>query len=289
MPSPSPAPSTSDSTVRRRSPVYRARVTPGDLRIAVLARGGDDPELVARAYAAVLAPSFTDDELPPWEQFEAEVSGSAVLVATAGGEIVAAAVSDTGGGEPVGLLSHLAVRPDQRGTGTGSAVFDRLRSLWSAGDAAVVLGEVHDPRIWADAEDERPGARMRFYERHGARLLAVPWEQPELWPGGRRVPGMLLLVMGGRDQLDAVPSAWVATWMTEYYRSCEGIDASSGDPALDALLARVAAVDPIPVRAIVDLDDVEPLGGSTEARGALRNTTAATPAAASTSTPRTTK
>jgi GNAT superfamily N-acetyltransferase len=225
-----------------------------ELELDVLARGADDPALVERAYRDVLAPSFTANEIPPSEQFTAEVANDTVVVGRRDGRIVAAAVTDAGVSAPVGLLSYLAVRPDQRGTGAGSSMMRQLREVWQSGIAEVVLGEVHDPRCWPEAEDERPSARLRFYERHGARLLTVPWVQPRLHDGGDRVEGMLLLVMWSRHHVDAVPALWIRGWTIDYFKSAEGVDESNGDPVLSALLARIDASDSASVVSISRLE-----------------------------------
>jgi len=232
-------------------------VDPGAAEIVVVARGADDPDLVARAYDTVLSRSFGRDEIPPRDQFLLDVAGSTVLVALVDGDVAAAAVSEGGGRDPIGLLSHLAVRPGTRGGGVGGQMMAALQAHWSSGPP-VVLGEVHDPRAWADGPDELPAARLRFYERHGARLLGVPWVQPKLWSGGDRVADMLLLVMGGSAAPDGVAAESLRSWMTAYYELTEGSDAS--DPTLAALLERVAAEDPVPIRPISALAAVPRLG-----------------------------
>ena len=224
--------------------------------LVVLARGDDDDDLVERSYLEVLAPSFTDDEIPPLDEFLTEVAASSLLVATDQGEPTAVAVIDAEPDARLALLSYLAVRPGLRGTGVGSQMMDRLRDLWRKGDAEAVVGEVHDPRCWAESDDERPAARLRFYERNGARLLTVPWVQPRLRKSGQRVGGMVLLVWDGHAAHDSVPSDWMRDWMLDYYRSAEGTTDPTGDATVAALLARVGAVDPIPVRAVSDLVDV---------------------------------
>lgn len=231
-------------------------MVPPAAELIVLDRGSDDPALVERAYRAVLAPSFTPDEIPPYEELLSDVAGSTVVVAVQGDEPVAAAISDAGTSSPVALLGYLAVRPDQRGTGIGSLLMSRLHALWGEGTAEVVLGEVHDPRCWPASEDERPADRLRFYERAGARLLAAPWVQPRLRGDGERVPGMLLLVMWARAGRASVPAAWVRDWTAAYYLLAEGLARPADDPVVARLVRRMEATDPIPIGAIGDHGDV---------------------------------
>jgi GNAT superfamily N-acetyltransferase len=232
--------------------------------VVVVARGSDDRALVERAYHEVLAPSFTTDELPPDHEFVAEMDFATLVVALDGDAPVAAAVTGAGSRSPLALLSYLAVRPDQRGSGAGSRMMESLRSVWHASRADVVLGEVHDPRCWPDGADERPAARLRFYERHGARLLTVPWVQPRVRDDGDRVGGMLLLEMWSRHAPEAVPAAWVRSWTTDYFSLAEGLEVPSADPVVAALLARIDAVDPIAIRPIaeyVEMRVLEPSAG----------------------------
>jgi hypothetical protein len=233
-----------------------------ELRLVVLARGSDAPDLVAQAHRDVLRPSFTADEIAFGDEFVDEVADQTVVIGLRGDEPVAAAVTDSGSSAPVALLSYLAVRPDQRGSGTGSSMMQKLRQVWVAGVADVVLGEVHDPRCWSEQPDERPEARLRFYERLGARLLTVPWVQPRLHAGGSRVNGMLLLVMWSRHEPDAVAAPWIRSWTTDYFGGAEGVDETSADPTYAALLARIDAADPIAIRPIAELDAMPVLAES---------------------------
>jgi len=225
------------------------------LDIEVLARGADDISLVERAYREVLGPSFTSDELPPFDILRPMLEVATVVVAFEEGELVCVAVVEHEENELIALLSYLAVRPGRRNGGIGKALMDRLRALWREQGIPVVLGEVHDPRRWDAMPDELPVARLRFYERQGARVLAAPWVQPRLWPGGERVPGMLLLVIYAEQDLESVPASRVATWMADYYAECEGPSAST-DATLRELLDRVHAVDPVPVLAVSALESI---------------------------------
>lgn len=131
--------------------------------------------------------------------------------------------------------------------------------MWSSGEAQIVLGEVHDPRVWQETAEERPEPRLRFYERSGARLLGVPWLQPSVWKGGERVADMLLLVLGGETPRDTVPASWVMDWTVTYYETCEG-SIVAGDRDVERLLRRIGECDPIPVLDISDRDSVALLG-----------------------------
>jgi hypothetical protein len=127
---------------------------------------------------------------------------------------------------------------------------------------SVVLAEVHDPRHWPATGDERPSARLRFYARHGARLLDLAWIQPRLTPGGDRVEGMLLLVLAARppallDGGAALDGALVRAWVEQQLRDAEG-DAALADPGF----AEILAASRRPASTLLDLDVVAPDGPS---------------------------
>lgn len=230
--------------------------------LVTLARGDDQPSLVARAYDRVLANAFTADEIPDREPFLESVALCTVVVALRDGDPVAVAVSDHDVMAPIGLLSYLAVDAAERSSGVGSHLMSHLRELWRNGSVEFVLGEVHDPRCWEESDSERPAARLRFYERHGAQLLSVPWIQPRLRAGGNRVGGMCLLVLHSREPSPAMPAQALDDWMRVYFAAAEGVTDPAADQDLDALLRRVDAHDPVRVLPISALEQVQPLSSS---------------------------
>ena len=195
----------------------------------------DDPEELALLHARVLAPSFPPDELEG-------VDG--MTAALRRGTLVAAAACDDEGGvrglatgswsarTRVLLLSYLAVAPGVRGGGVGGTLLDAALTAWVERlDPLVVLAEVEDPRATTGHRVEEHGdpvARLRFYRRHGARPLPLPYVQPALGPGARRVPGMLLLALAVDSELVdedggwRVPAAALRGFLEEYYAATEG-------------------------------------------------------------------
>lgn len=218
-----------------------------------------DPDLRSEVYATVLSPAFDVDELPGEDVFLEDYADAVAVVATRDGRPIGVGVTDGPDASPIALLSYLAVAADTRSTGVGSALMTGLSALWSEWGTPVVLGEVHDPRRWQEDEGERPAARLRFYERNGARLLMVPWVQPRLASTSGRVGGMLLLVMHS-DPADRaeVPGAWMQEWVSGYYSSCEEPVDPEGDPTLRALLSRCAA-PAVPIADISALAELDPL------------------------------
>ena len=219
-----------------------------------------------RVYDGVLRPSFGADELPSIEAVTGGDGDKAnrLLVVAVDDEVSIGAALYSEDGSGVGKLDYLAARPGVRSRGVGSVLMERLASVWSGRPVVAVLGEVHDPRFHAEGPDEQPSARLRFYQRWGARLLDVPWVQPRLSPAGARVHHMLLVdVLPGPER--ALSSATLARWVDGYYRAAEG--AVPTDPTYRALVARVLARDPVGLGAIenpevapLDLSGADPLG-----------------------------
>jgi GNAT superfamily N-acetyltransferase len=219
-----------------------------------------DRRVLERAYAEILVPSFTPDELLPiWAIRGDGGPPQDVAVRMAGDELLAVAVADHAGPDLISLLSYLAVRPGLRGGGHGGELLAHVGRRWAAKGAGLVLGEIHDPRAHAERDDEQPMARLRFYERHGAELLDVPWVQPAVSRDGDRMPGMLLIAFhrSGSFAGPRVPGEPLLTWADAYYDECEG--PQPPDPERRALRARFAAPEGIEVRPLADFALVEPL------------------------------
>lgn len=219
-----------------------------DLAIIDLHDATGDQELVERTYHAVLRPSFTSDEL---SGVHAVRPGPQRLLTVAVNDERAplgAAVTEL---EPdgVSLLAYLAVAAAARNLGAGARLVAHLRQNWRAAGYPLVLAEVHDPRGHAEAEHERPQARLRFYGRAGAEVLDVPWVQPAL-DGGSRVSDMLLLALHRSEGPAQVPSAPLLAWAEEYFVESEG--RVPDDPQASALLQRIGARDVI---ALLSMDD----------------------------------
>jgi GNAT superfamily N-acetyltransferase len=203
-----------------------------------------DSEQVTSFYRTVLVPHFIADELDTEENFAAglRLGGSRALVATAdGGTIVGGAVTDWFARSHVLLLSYIAVLPAHRSTGAGAALMAAVSGSGSAGLRPLLLvAEVEDPRHFAsDPAHGDPRARWRFYQRLGGRTLPLPYMQPALGPGRRRVPHLLLMVLGGSTAppgAEHIDGETVELFLREYFEGCEG-PVQPGDSQLQDLLA----------------------------------------------------
>lgn len=232
--------------------------------IAISDIDGNDPVEVAEFYRRVLAPHFPLDELEPLESFAAEMKagGTTALAArTPDAVMVGGAVGDWFPGTRVMLLSYLAVAPAGRGAGTGGLLMKALTEAWSGQfSPRLLVMEVEDPRYHhGDVNFGDPEARVRFYERAGARVLPVPYFQPALGsrPGARRVPHLMLMVFGGTEAppgTQQVDGQIVADFVTEYVKGCEGA-IGPDDTELERLLAACRRPGGLPLVRASELPD----------------------------------
>lgn len=220
----------------------------------------DDDQLVADFYRRVLAPNFPADELETSENIAGGLKsgGTKALVArTAEGTIVGGAVGDLFPLSGVMLLSYLAVAAEGRGTGTGGLLMKALTELWGSQlSPPLLIMEVEDPRYHhSDPAFGDPEARVRFYERLGARALPVPYFQPALGPDGHRVPHLMLMVFGGTDAPPGtarVDGKLVELFLTEYIEGCEG-PVRPDDVAAQRLLAACRRPGGLPLLRVSEL------------------------------------
>ncbi|MGW0432942.1 GNAT family N-acetyltransferase [Micromonospora sp. NPDC003197] len=190
-------------------------------------------QTLSRIYTEVLEPAFPPDELVSLEGLRRGVASGTTQVSAVladDSRILGAAVGDWSRPSRVMLLSYLAVTSDGRGTGIGSRLLTTLVTQWRERyQPCLVLAEVEHPGHHAGNHAHGdPVARLRFYGRHDARVLDLPYFQPALGPGRSRVPGMLLLALwadpqfagpGGADTVDA---GRLRAFLTEYLQESEG-------------------------------------------------------------------
>jgi hypothetical protein len=107
--------------------------------------------------------------------------------------------------------------------------------------------------------------RLDLYDRLGARVLGVPFVQPSLGEGRKRVPGLLLLAFHVSPDLElplndgtGIPSEIVARFVRRYYETTEG-PPDRDDKQLSELLRRIEEKPTIPLLPIDEYEHVEPL------------------------------
>lgn len=155
------------------------------------------------------------------------------------GEPVATVIGDWYPTATVMLLAYLAVTDHGRGQGWGSQLLDHAVTQWRTRLAPnLILAEVERPdRHAGSAEHGNPRARLRFYERHGARALDLPHFQPALGPTTEPVPGLLLTALhvtseGTGPDTETVAGAPVLAFLRRYLGATA--DTPAGRRLLDA-------------------------------------------------------
>jgi GNAT superfamily N-acetyltransferase len=237
------------------------------LQTTWLREASQDPALLRQAYDEVLRPSFLPNELPSWDFLltgfapPARQSVGILHEVMPGGarSVRAVGVTNWRSGRHVGTLSYLATAPAHRGEGLGGTLIEEHAQQWPTLGLSTVLGEVHDPRLHAETADERPLDRLRFYDRHGAGLVGVPWVQPSLSSQTERSRGMLLIVLPPVP--GAIPAGDLTEWALDYYLEAEGTSATDGE--LAALMARFGerpSWSPGPVMAFAEVEPLHPAG-----------------------------
>lgn len=223
-------------------------------------------EQLTQLYQDVLRPSFPPAELVSLPSFLADhaagrLESLGVVEMPDGAEerVVAGVVGSWSAQARVLLVQYLAIAPGRRGSGIGAALLGAAVSAWlEALRPVMVLGEVEHPRFHAASEAHGdPEARLRFYARHGARVLAVPYFQPGNEPGAERVPALLLMTFATESpEVMSVPAAPLRTFLREYFVESEGTLAD--DAPTRALFDSVAG-DRVDLVGVDELDRV-PVG-----------------------------
>jgi GNAT superfamily N-acetyltransferase len=223
-----------------------------------------DDAVAERFYREVLVASFDSNELDDFDRFrhgllgKAEVPTVATVAFGRDAEILGGIVGEIYASAETLLLAYLAVRPDIRSRGVGTALVRHAVPRWrKRSDVRLSVAEVHDPRRWLDPGDAAE-ERLRFFDRVGARVLGMPFIQPALEPGRSRVSGFLLLVFDS-DLEHEVPAAQVARFVRHYYAVAEGAEPPF-DPELAELLAVIEQKPGIPVYRVADYARAPSLG-----------------------------
>ncbi len=217
-------------------------------------------EVFNRFYREVLEPAFLPEELNDLETLRSAylrpLPGFDGKIALQDGEPIGGALGEHYAASGVMMLTYLAVRANVRGQGVGSALLDSLKSTWRKFcRPTVTLAEIEDPRYHKAGRRGDPMARLRFYDRIGAKLLPLWYFQPSLGRGLARVRGLLLICLD--PGLEEVSTASLLTFLDEYFALCEGEWVKQRDPEFLALCNQVRAwSEKIPLWPLSRVDDV---------------------------------
>ncbi|GAA4893548.1 acetyltransferase (GNAT) family protein [Stackebrandtia albiflava] len=222
-------------------------------------------ELWDEVYRELLRPSFPDNELSPADvlaqRLQHETAAATAAVDPDSGKPVAVALGEWSERSRVQLLSYLAVSRGQRGTGIGGRLLTAVREDWRERfRPCAVLAEVEHP---SDHDGSRahgdPDARVRFYERQGAKALELPHFQPALSEATPRTYGMLLLCLDldsalrGPEPGTMDPSA-LHEFLAEYLRENEG--EVGDDKPTKALFKALDRESGIPLRPLSEIESI---------------------------------
>lgn len=207
-------------------------------------------------YRDILLPAFNQDELGGLNTVQQLVESDVAQVWAASdpdGRVLGMAIGEYDSELRIMLLSWLAMRPGFRGAGIGRPLLTAALQAWkTAYDPCLILAEVEDPtRHTGDELRGDPAARLRFYQRLGARPLDLPYFQAALGPQLRRVPDLLLMVLSGHPAFsgrnpDTVDGAVLRSYLEKYQRECEGSVAD--DPQAMRLWQKVDRPGGVPFR-----------------------------------------
>ena len=204
-------------------------------------------------YDEVLAPSFDSAELEERAELLANLSDDASVTRGAiaydeANQIIGGVVGDWFAESRVMLISYLAARPGLRGHGTGRRLLDEVLPAWTSRFGALLsVAEVENPQFYHDDEEHGdPEARLRFYTRLGAKIVAIPYFQPALSAGQPRVQNLFLMVLSAAPSVlregNGVDAATVRCFIEEYVTGSEGDVDDDEVRALRAALRANAAI-----------------------------------------------
>ncbi|HEY3504129.1 MAG TPA: hypothetical protein VGN37_15260 [Actinocatenispora sp.] len=203
------------------------RVDP-ELSIEEVRRTGP---LVDAIYADILRPSFPPAELTTLAALRDRITAGAATVTVAldaRRTPLGVAVGEWYDEARVMMLGYLAARPGGRSRGVGGELLTAAIRAWSQRyRPCLVLAEVERPDAHrASLAHGDPTARLRFYQRHGARALDLPYFQPALRADEDRAYGMLLITLHAEDRFltgpDTLDPAPVRTFWADYLAGTEG-------------------------------------------------------------------
>ena len=156
------------------------------------------PSQLGDVYDTILVRSFQPDELVEKAAFMHHSTwGEVLLTEGADGDITGTAVADHSADTRISVLEYLAVSPEHRGAGAGSALLTAAVERWAQlVSPGAILAEIERPDVHRATEQfGDPARRLAFYERHGFQGLAVPYFQPALTPEQRPVPDLILGIL----------------------------------------------------------------------------------------------
>jgi GNAT superfamily N-acetyltransferase len=215
-----------------------------------------DVDFRRRVYREVLAPALRPDEIESEELFLGYIaSGDAIGIALADPPEtpLSAIIGYPYRTAQVLLIGYIATRKQLRSRGMGAELLERATERWYRPTSfRMVLAEIDDPRTHPGDEATM---RLRFYDKHGAKLLARPYFQPRLSASQKRVGGMLVIALWWAPE--AMSDAGLArepvvSWLHAYFEESE-----DGNPQDDQYARLIAAYEATPSIPLIPLNDYQ--------------------------------
>ncbi|WP_051703797.1 hypothetical protein [Glycomyces sp. NRRL B-16210] len=191
--------------------------------------------LLESVYRSVLEPNFPAAELETYQDLATGLASTTTVFAAldVAGNPIAAAVGNHWAPHPVVLLTYLAVTRGLRGSGLGGGILEHALDAWQRRYRPhVIVAETEDPAchgphpLYGD-----PTRRWSFYCGHGARVILLPYVQPEVRTGCGRREGMRLIALRLGDAERGIDTAIFRGFLRTYFEACEGrppVDAATG-------------------------------------------------------------
>jgi GNAT superfamily N-acetyltransferase len=233
--------------IRQEGSIRLMTVTGDDRHVQLFDQGAPDAvELLRELHDKVLAPSFRQEEYLPPTTIDLQ-DGPALIACADDGTVIGGALGEVYPDSGALLLGYLAVRPDQRGKGTGGVLLAALKERWLPRYPLAFL-ELDDPRHHRPHPTHGdPARRLSFYAAFGIRLLTIPYFQPRLRGDLPRGYHMLLGVIPPTEATPtSMPAHQVTAFLREYFVACEGTGALD-DPEVHRLINAASAADEIPL------------------------------------------
>jgi GNAT superfamily N-acetyltransferase len=188
--------------------------------------GPEDEALLDAFYADLYLPAFAHQREPveAWKRQLWDARELELVITLAGADLRgpnrrldAGIVAERYPRSRCGFLTYLVVAPHARNAGLGRALLEEARASLAT-RCALVLGEVSDPRTTDDP------ARLPRFLRWGARVLDLPYVQPDLGAGLGRDHHLRLLAFFDPAQPTprSVDGAVVTAFLRELYDLTEG-------------------------------------------------------------------
>ncbi len=216
-----------------------------------------DPVLLGRVYDELLAASFPPEELVARDEFLAQPDESVEVIVDIDDQLLLGAAVLTHHAD-LTMLTYLVVSSQARGQGTGGKLMAQILRCWRDRGTAVLVAEVERPGGPAHPDFGDADRRLKFYDRHGAKAIDLPYFQPPIGPGYPPVPMILILLGALPGAVDSAAQTLVAAdALAGLFDDTVG-PARATAPEIAALYAALSAVGGVKLWPMSDYAQIAP-------------------------------